>query len=163
MAELTAIIVTADVTGRLSTQAHTRLFARNGGSTVDTTFRDLCIAEANSRIRTFTRAAFPNGLYVVGDTPDPEVVGRGVDIVCMIAASRHTSSADEGGAYRAAGRAAEQFFRSMSRDADARPPVSNASVGTAKPRAEVRNVTDASGVYTSAYARAADRRDGSAF
>lgn len=163
MAELTAIVATADVTARLSTQAYTRLFAKSGGSTVDTAFRDLCISEANSRVRTLTRAAFPSGIYVTTDTPDPEVVGRAVDIVCMIAASRHTSSADENGAYRAAGRDAEKFFRDMSRDADARPPVSNASVGDARPVADNRNLTDSAGVYTNPYGRAADRRDGSAF
>ena len=71
--EQTAIIATADITARLSTQAYTRLFAKNGGSTVDTAFRDLVIAETNSRIRSLTRAAFPDGLYEETDTIDPEV------------------------------------------------------------------------------------------
>lgn len=163
MAEQTAIITTVDLTGRLSTQAYTRLFAKNGGSTVDTTFRDVIIAETNSRIRTLTRAAFPDGLYTTTDTIDPEVIGRGVDIACMIAASRHTSAADETGSYISHGRQAEKFFRDMSRDADARPPNSNASVGDAKPRAENRNVTDSAGAYTNPYSRAADRRDSSDF
>jgi hypothetical protein len=163
VAEQTAIIATADITGRLSTQAYTRLFAKNGGSTVDTTFRDLVIAETNSRIRTLTRAAFPSGLYTTTDTIDPEVIGRGVDIACMIAASRHTSAVDESGSYMAHGRAAEKFFREMSRDADARPPNSNASVGTARPRAGNTNITDDAGAYTMPYNRAADRRDASDF
>ena len=167
MAELTAIITSADVTGRLSTQAYARLFAKNGGASADTTFRDLCIAETNSRIRTLTRAAFPDGLYLSTDTVDPEVTGRGVDIVCMIAASRHTSAGatagDESGAYLSHGRAAERFFREMSRDADARPPNSNASVGDARPRAANTNLTDSANEYTNPYTRAADRRDGSAF
>ncbi len=60
MAEQTAIITSADVTGRLSTQAYARLFAKNGGATADTTFRDLIIAEANSEIRVLLRAAFPD-------------------------------------------------------------------------------------------------------
>lgn len=163
MSEQTAIITTADITGRLSSQAYTRLFAKNGGSTVDTAFRDTIIAETNSRIRTLTRAAFPGGLYETTDTIDPEVIGRGVDIACMIAASRHTSAADEAGSYMAHGRAAERFFREMSRDADARPPNSNASVGRAKPRAGNRNVLDEAGAHTNPYTRAADRRDGSDF
>ena len=163
MAELTAIITSADVTARLSTQAYARLFAKNGGATADTTFRDLCIAETNSRIRTLTRAAFPDGLYLTTDTVDPEVTGRGVDIVCMIAASRHTSAGDESGAYLSHGRAAERFFREMSRDADARPPNSNASVGDARPRAANTNLVDSANVPTNPDARAADRRDGSAF
>lgn len=163
MAELTAIITSADVTARLSTQAYARLFAKNGGATADTTFRDLCVAEANSRIRTLTRAAFPDGIYSSTDTVDPEVAGRGVDIVCMIAASRHTSASEENGSYLSHGRAAERFFEKMSRDADARPPNSNASVGDAKPRATNTNLTDSAGVHTNPYTRAADRRDGSAF
>ncbi len=163
MPELTAIITTADITGRMSTQAYTRLYAKNGGSTVDTAFRDLIITEANSRIRTLTRAAFPAGLYETTDTVDPEVAGRGVDIANMIAASRHTSAVDESGSYMAHGRAAEKFFREMSRDADARPPNSNASVGTARPRAGNTNVIDDAGQYTMPYNRAADRRDASDF
>lgn len=163
VAEQTAIIATADITARLSTQAYTRLFAKNGGSTVDTAFRDLVIAETNSRIRSLTRAAFPDGLYETTDTIDPEVIGRGVDIACMIAASRHTSSADDAGAYMAHGRAAEKFFRELSRDSDARPANLNASKGDAKPRASNRNLTDASGAYTNPYTRVADRSDSSDF
>ena len=60
MAEQTQIVTVADVDARISTQARTRLFAKNGGGTVDTTYQSLCVAEANSRIRTWTRAAFPS-------------------------------------------------------------------------------------------------------
>lgn len=160
MAEQTAIIAAADVTGRLSTQAYARLFAKNGGATADTTFRDLIIAEANSRIRTMTRAAFPDGLYATTDTLDPEVIGRGVDLVCAIAASRHASM-DDDGAYARNGRAAEAFFRALTRDADARAP--GASGGRPKPRAASVNLTDSAGVETNPYNRVADRLDGSDF
>ena len=51
----------------------------------------------------------------------------------------------------------------MSRDADARPPNSNASVGDARPRAANTNLVDSANTPTNPYTRAADRRDGSAF
>lgn len=160
MAEQTAIITTADVTARLSTQAYARLFAKNGGATADTTFRDLCIAEANSEIRVLTRAAFPDGIYATTDTLDPAVVGKGVDLVCAIAASRHASYAEDGN-YAILGRAARAFFKAMNRDADARAPGSSAERPV--PRAANTNVTDSAGVATNPYTRAADRRDGSGF
>lgn len=160
MAENSAIIVTADVTGRLSTQAYTRLFAKNGGSTVDATFLALCIAEANSRIRTMTRSAFPAGLYSTTDTLDPEVVGRGVDLVCMIAASRHLSN-DETSGYHTNGKAAEAFFKALNRDADARAPGS--TQGPPLPQAAVHNLTNASNVETNPYTRAADHQDSTGF
>ena len=160
MAEQTVIVVTADVTGRLSTQAYTRLFAKNGGSTVDTTFRDLCIAEANSRIRILTGAAFPGGLYTTDDTLDPGVVGAGVDLVCAIAASRHTSAGDDG-AYATNGRAAVAMFKSLNRDADARAPGSSTS--PPQPRAEVANLTNDAGVYTNPFTRAASGQDQGGF
>lgn len=160
MAEQVNIVVTADVTARLSTQAYTRLFAKNGGSTVDTTFRDLCIAEANSRIRTLTRAAFPDGLYEDDDTLDPEVVGRGVDLVCAIAASRHMSS-DDNTAFAQRGRAAEQFFKDVNRAKDAQPPGS--STTPRKPRAEVVNTTNAAGDPSDPYNRAASGTDTTGF
>ncbi len=160
MAERTDIIVTADVTGRLSSSAHARLFAKNGGSTVDTTFRDLCIAQANSEIRTLTRAAFPDGLYQSTDTLDPEVVGKGVWLVCAIAASYHLST-DETSGYGANGNRSREFFKMLSRDQDARAAGSSAE--RPLPRASNRNVTDATGLPTNSYGRAADRRDGSAF
>lgn len=160
MAEQTAIITSSDVTARLSTQAYARLFAKNGGATADTTFRDLCIAEANSEIRSLTRAAFPDGLYATTDTLDAVVVGKGVDLVCAIAASRHASY-DEEGAYAQLGKAARTFFRALNRDTDARAPGSSAV--RPKPRATNVNLTDSAGVETNPYNRAADRLDGSDF
>lgn len=160
MAEQTAIVTSADVIARLSTQAYARLFAKNGGATADTTFRDLCIAEANSMIRTITRAAFPDGLYTTTDTLDPGVVGKGVDLVCAIAASRHASYTEDGN-YAILGREARAFFKAMNRDQDVRPP--GASGVPAKPRAAVTNVQTDGGTYTSSYTRAADLRDGTDF
>lgn len=121
MAEQTTIAVVADLTGRLSTAAYTRLFARNGGSTIDTTFRDLCLAEANSYFRSMTRAAFPSGVYSTTDTVDPAIVGCIVDLCCEIAASRHTSW-DAEGAYAAQGARARAFVKQLNRDIDARAP-----------------------------------------
>lgn len=160
MAEQTTIVTSADVIARLSTQAYARLFAKNGGATADTTFRDLCIAEANSVIRTMTRAAFPDGIYTTTDTLDPGVVGKAVDLVCAIAASRHASYSEDGN-YAVLGREARAFFKAMNRDADVRPPGSTTT--PAQPRATVTNVQTEGGVYTNAFVRAADQRDGSAF
>ena len=74
MSEQTTIATSADLIARLATQAYTRLFAKSGGSTVDTTFRDLCLAEANSLFRTMTRAAFPSGVYTTTDTVDAQPI-----------------------------------------------------------------------------------------
>lgn len=160
MAEQTAIITSADVTGRLSTQAYARLFAKNGGATADTTFRDLIIAEANSEIRVLLRAAFPDGLYTTTDTLDAAIVGKGVDLVCAIAASRHASY-DEEGAYAQLGKNARAFFRSLSRDADARAPGSSAVRPV--PRASNVNITNENGIPTNPLTRAADGYGGSDF
>lgn len=160
MAEQTAIVTSADVTARLSTQAYARLFAKNGGATADTTFRDLCIAEANSEIRVLTRAAFPDGVYSTTDTLDVMIVGKAVDLVCAIAASRHVSFDDEG-AFAALGRNARAFFKSLNRDADARAPGSSAV--RPLPRATNVNLTDSAGVNTNPLTRAADWSDPSDF
>lgn len=160
MAEQTAIVTSSDVTARLSTQAYARLFAKNGGNTADTSFRDLCIAEANSEIRSLTRAAFPDGIYATTDTLDAVVVGKGVDLVCAIAASRHASY-DEEGAYAQLGKAARAFFKALNRDHDARAPGSSAE--RPRPRATLANAQTEGGVYTNPYTRSADQRDGSGY
>lgn len=160
MAEQTAIAVTADVTGRLSAAAYTRLFAKNGGATVDATFLALCLAEANSLFRATTRAAFPGGVYSTTDTLDPALVGCVVDLCCEIAASRHASW-DAEGAYAVQGKRAREFMKMLNRDIDLRAPGSGA--GIAKPRATNNNLTDAGGVHTNPYGRAVDRIDGSDF
>ena len=49
----------SDVQARLSTKAYQRLFAINGGTTIDATFLALVVSEANSVGDTLTRAAFP--------------------------------------------------------------------------------------------------------
>lgn len=160
MSEQTAIATAADLTARLSTQAYGRLYARNGGSTVDTTFRDLCLAEANSLFRTLTRAAFPDGVYTTADTLDPALVGCVVDLCNDIAASRHSSYDAENG-YAIKGAQARAFIKQLNRDADVRAPGSSAVRPV--PRAANGNRTDAAGAHTNPYARAADRRDGSDF
>lgn len=160
MAEQTAIVTSADVTARLSTQAYARLFAKNGGATADTTFRDLCISEANSEIRVLTRAAFPDGIYATTDTLDVMIVGKGVDLVCAIAASRHVSFDDEG-AFATLGRNARAFFKSLNRDADARAPGSSAV--RPLPRASNANITNENGIPTNPLTRAADGYGGSDF
>jgi hypothetical protein len=152
VAEQTEIVTAADVTARLSTQAYTRLFARSGGSTVDTTFRDLCIAEANSLIQVLTRAAFPDGLYQTTDTLDALVVGQGVNLTIAIAASRHLATEETSG-YAKLGAQAREFFKSLNRDRDARAPGS--TQGAPLPIAVVTNLVDAQGAPTNPYVTSA--------
>lgn len=154
-----AIFSSADITARLSTQAHARLFARNGGTVVDTAFRDLIVAEAESRIRMLTAAAFPAGFDAAGGTVDEALKGAGVDIACGLAASRHPS-AGEGGAYVLAMTRAEEFLRKLKAD-QARPVTSAA--GPARPQAGSRNLTDDAGVPTNPFNRAADGRDATGY
>ena len=160
MAELTAIVTVADVDARLSTQARVRLFAKSGGSTVDLTFQALMVAEANSEIRTLTRAAFPAGIYSTTDTVDPQVVGEGVNLVIARAASRHLAT-DETSGYARLGVNAREFFRSLNRDRDARAPGS--SQGPPLPIAVVSNLTDAEGQPTNPYVRNASSQTYSGF
>mgnify|MGYP006921402877 CR=1 FL=1 len=160
MSERTDIVAVEDVTARLSAQAARRLFAKDGGSTIDTAFRALCVAQANSEIRTLTRSAFPVGLYTDTDTLDAEVVGKGVWLVCAIASSYHLS-ADETSGYAANGNRARDFFRNVNRDADARPPGSSNT--PAQPRAALAATTTSSGESTSPYGRAANGSDSTGY
>lgn len=156
MAELVDIVTPADVIARLSTQAYNRLFAKSGGNTPDTTFRDIIIAEANSEIRVLTRAAFPDGLYQIGATLDPMVVGEGVNLVIAKAASRHLATEETSG-YARLGVGAREFFKSINRDRDARAPGS--SQGAPLPQATVNNLNDAQGQPTNPYVRNASQED----
>lgn len=160
MAEIVQIATAADLTARLSLQAYTRLFAKNGGTTVDTAFRDLCIAEANSLFQTTTRPAFPDGVYASGDTVDPAVVGCIIDLVCEIAARRHVSW-DAEGAYAEGGKRAREFMRAINRDADARP--AGSSNTPAQPRAAILNTLTSTGDVTNPYVRTADGSSSSGF
>lgn len=160
MAEQTTIATAADLTGRLSTQVYTRLFAKNGGGTVDTVFRDLCLAEANSLFRTMTRVAFPQGVYSTTDTLDPAMVGCVVDLACEIAARRH-GLWDEQGSFAEQGRKAREFVKALNRDADARAPGSTQS--PPQPLASVLNVRTDAGRETNVYNRIADYKDTGSF
>lgn len=160
MAEIVDIVTPADVTARLSTQAYNRLFAKSGGNTPDTVFRDICIAEANSEIRVLTRAAFPDGVYQTGDTLDPLVVGQGVNLTIAIASSRHLAT-DETSGYARIGTLAREFFKSLNRDRDARAPGS--SQGAPLPRPTVNNLVDSQGQATNPYVRNASQQDTTGF
>lgn len=155
------LITVADVTARLSAQAHTRLFARSGGATIDTAFRDLCIAEANSRASMICIAMFPAGFDAAGGTVDEGIKGLVVDICCGIAASRHASSDPTLGAYAKNKGAAEDMLRALNRDKDARPVT--AATGRTALRATNDGLTDAAGTPTNPLIRAADGTDSSDF
>lgn len=156
------VLITAqDVLDRLSDQAYRRLFAKSGGAVVDTAFRDLCVAEANSRASLILQAAFPGGLDAPGGTVDVGVKGLVVDMACGIAAMRHPASDPAMGAYAKAKAEAERFLERMCSDQKARPVTSAA--GRAQPRARVVNGTDDDGVPTNPLTRVADGRDGSSY
>ena len=160
MSEQTTIATSADLTARLSTQVYTRLFAKNGGSTVDTVFRDLCIDEANSLFRTMTRVAFAQGVYATTDTLDPAIVGCVVDLACEIAARRH-GLWDEQGSFAEQGRKARELIKQLNRDADARAPGSSQSPPL--PRAQTLNVQTSVGRETNVWNRIADYKDTGGF
>lgn len=150
---LTAIVTVADVDARLSSQARVRLFAKSGGSTVDLVFQALCVAEANSEIRTITRSSFPDGLYIEGDVLDPFVVGQGCNLAISIAASRHLAT-DETSGYARLGNAAREFFRALNRNRDAQ--AAGSSTSPPLPRATIRNVYGNDGLATNPYTQQAD-------
>lgn len=115
-----ALASAADLQARLSTQAYARLFAKNGGATADTAFRDMCLAEAQSEALTICAAAFPDGLEVSGGTVDIVIVGWVCDIACEKAAGRQPAATEMGG-YFLAGQRARQGLRDMSKDRERRP------------------------------------------
>jgi len=160
MAELIAIITTADVQATLSDQAYKRLYAKSGGATVDNAFLAARVAEANSIARMILRAAYPDGLYLDTDTPDPGVVGAIVDICNGRAAARHPN-ANEMGGYFVSEKLARELLKSMNRDSDARAPGSSA--GRPRPRSAITGTTAADGTPTNPYVRAADQQGGSGF
>lgn len=160
MAELVNVITATDISDQLATTAYQRLYAKNGGSTVDPAYVAQIVAEGNSTFRVLTRAAFPDGVYQDTDTPDPAVVGWIVDLCNGLAYSRGLSYDPDGG-YAVKAREARAYIKLLNRDADTRAPGSSAERPV--PRAANRNITDAAGVATNPYGRAADRRDGSAF
>lgn len=155
-----AVLAASDVQARLSTKAYQRLFAINGGTTIDATFLALVVSEANSVGDTLTRAAFPDGFEGTGGTVDVAIVGAYCDLALEIAASRHLTANDASG-YSFAGKRAREYLKSLNRDRDARPATSAA--GRARPRAENSNITDTYGNPTNPYTRTADGKDGSGF
>lgn len=160
MAELTAVITSADVTDRLATTAYQRLYAKNGGSTVDTAFVAICVAEANSAFRVLTRAAFPEGVYSTTDTTDPGVVGWIVDLCNGIAYSRGASYDPDGG-YAVKAREARANIKLLNRDADARAPGSSA--GPPEPRAVIALTEGADGEPNNPYGRIFNGTDAGGF
>lgn len=147
------IVTVADVDAMLSSQARIRLFAKNGGSTVDLVYQARCVAIANSKIQTWTNSAFPAGLYLVGDVLDAEAVLRGVHTAMGVAAELHLAS-DETSGYARLLAKAEEFFKRVNRNADAQ--LAGSSTSPPLPRATIRNVYGADGLATNPYTQQAD-------
>lgn len=121
------IAVRADIEARLSPQAFKRLYARGGGPTVDTTFADLCLSEAESEFLMITEAAFPGGFTAPVDVA---VVGAIVDIANMKAAGRHMTASESSG-YDLAGRRALAFAARLAADNKNRPTSGQLTAPTA--------------------------------
>lgn len=155
-----SVLAASDIQARLSTKAYQRLFAINGGTTIDSAFLALVVSEANSVGDTLTRAAFPDGFEGTGGTVDVAIVGAYADIALEIAAARHLT-ANDGSGYALAGKRAREYLARLSRDKDARPATSAA--GRARPRATITNVNDAYGNPTNPYVRSADGSDNTGF
>lgn len=121
------IAVRADLQARLKEQSYTRLFTRNPADGLDTTFADLCLAEAESEFLMITEAAFPSGFTAPVDVA---IVGAICDLACLKAASRHLSASDMSG-YDLAGRRALAFAQRLASDAKNRPTTGQLSAPTA--------------------------------
>ena len=157
---MATLFTASDIQARLSSMAYTRLYAKSGGATVDSTFVTTIIAEADSAVRMVTKAAFPDGFDATGGTVDPAIIGACVDIANEIAASRHPAATEMSG-YFLAGKRARDFLKSLNRDMDARPVT--AATGRAKPRARTDNQTNDAGDSTSIFSRIADQKDVTGF
>ena len=153
-----ALAAAADVQARLSDQAYRRLFAKNGGSTVDTVFLALCLAEAESELLTILAAAFPSGFESSGGTVDVVIVGWCVDLACERAAIRHLA-ATEGSGYFLGGERARKAARDMARDRDRRP----VTAGTGPAAHIVAGGVVAADDVSGDWARAANGSDRSGF
>jgi len=121
----TPILTTADL-DRLPARTRVELLARDGGTTIDTVFRDRMIAAANSAIAVWTRGAYPNGLVATGRTPDDIFVEWALDIFCFLAAGKHTNAAFAK-TYAAQYDLAKTSFRSLTRGQDPAPVTSGTS------------------------------------
>lgn len=155
-----ALFALADVSARLGAATYNRLFAKSGGASADATFAALCVSETESLVRSWTRAAFPDGFDAAGGTVDVAIVGYCVDVCTWVAAKRHPSASEMSG-YFIAYKEAKSFFQALNRDHDARPVTAN--TGRAKPRAAVYNATDSAGEVTNPFQRAANKQDSSDF
>lgn len=150
------ILTRADVTGRMSTAAYTRLYARNGGATADLTFLDQCIADAESEVRMLTAAAFPGGIDADGATVDAAITRAAVKIANGLAAEGSVN-ANEQSSYFEAANIARSFLKRLSRDDDARSVT--VPQGRPVPRAVMGGDTGDDGTPTNSYSRARNGQD----
>lgn len=150
------ILTRADVTGRMSTSAYTRLYARNGGSTVDLVFLDQCITDAESEVRMLTAAAFPGGIDADGATVDAAITRAAVKI-CNGLAAEGSPNANEQSSYFEAANIARGFLKRLSRDDDARSVT--VPQGRPVPRATMGGDEAADGTPTNSYSRARSGQD----
>jgi phage gp36-like protein len=158
---MSLLFTPADITARMSTKDYERLYSRNGGNTVDTDFRDRCMADADSEVRVLTKAAFPTGFDAAGGTVDPIIVRACVAISNANAAEMSAGSSEKNGYSQAAERY-RKLLKAFTRDDNAR--VVTSAAGLPDPQPSVENTTQDDGVTTnSAWTRAASGQDGSNF
>lgn len=121
------IITAADVVARLPAKTYRNLFARDGGGTVDTDFRDRMIAATNSAINVWCKGAFPDGLVADGGTPDAIFQEWAFDVLCFLSATKHPNGNGGAAAFKDAYVLAESAFRKITRGQDPGPVTSNTS------------------------------------
>lgn len=122
----TTILTAEDVMERVPARTLTQLLARDGGSTLNTAFRDRMVRATNSFIAVQTRGAFPNGLVADGHAPDDIFVEWACDIFCFIAASKH-NNASLAEPHKDGYEAAKANFKALTKGQDPAPVTSGTS------------------------------------
>jgi hypothetical protein len=142
------IITSASVVARLPAKTYTTLFARDGGATVDTTFRDRMIAATNSAIHVWCKGAFPSGLVADGATVDPIFEEWAFDVLCYLSASKHPNGSSGAAAYKDAYTNARMEFTKLTRGQDPGPMTSGTAAVPTSQAASFVEVTEGATVWT---------------
>lgn len=153
-------ITSTDVSARLSSDAYLRLFDRNGTGAVDASFLQECIDDACSQWVMWTGAALPGDWTANGANVEPAVKRHLAWMTCY-AAAQGFPGAGGGNPYRQHWLDAKAFAADLSRDRDARLVTS--APGRPVPQAHLGNATNASGIPTNPFSRAANGEDGSGY
>jgi hypothetical protein len=157
-----ALITAEDIQARVLPTVYLRLFDRNKTGHVDAAYLATCIASGDSRAQMKCAAYFDAAFDAPGGTVDEAIKGAIVAYVCLEAVLYNPLfTNDHRMPFMAAATRADKFFDDLSEDN--RNRVKTSAAGRSKPRAAVRNITDAVGENTQSFGRARDRKDPTAF